>query len=686
MDFRRILLLLVCAGLLVWLCLSKKTAGRAEQLNAALKKGQVGRLPLKDSLQLDSLLAKIVKGAGISTPYTLNRAFDGGKELRFFTCQPSAVAVTNCSKGNAVFDAELNAVFLDQSLVVPQEWRLYDPYSGFEIKPEELPFLRTYLEFIILHELGHFKLHHASAGFLDAGKSAHSLKWRKYEAQADSFAVRNMSLLIASDSSHTFFAPGTDGTIELKVDATTPARSKTMTGLADVGQNMTFGMLFGLSPYSAFYQDEAHPTFIDRAKGFLNGALKENKDRNSYTQRGEYTRNFLDRIEEVGKNNALVEVSLAKPVLNLNFDTKGIFIQTTDSGAFHAAYRPLSPEAQGSLKKVVARPLVVKPANRFRFEVDRLLSFGDKGTYSVAHDKTLKRYAEGQGWVPAVFPKFDFTNWRLPSVAPQPAGPAVFLDGYAWAYRVQEGRVDSVRKSDLLKSACSAIGRTDLDLDWSDALAGGDAVYLMVTDAGGKRLVGVAALDLQTMRLRSAKALNLADKRLNLAAQALDTHRSRLLVDETNGEVYLVTAQLSPELEGQFGLFRLSAGAAPQLVWLKQFLYAKNTYRDQLNIKPGLWNGSIGRISAQSYAVNWDSDAVYAVDLGKQTAEPVFMPGSETLQMRVGTNGMLAFFSAGCYKFYVLQPGHRAGSWCPWWAAGALLFMILVFTIIKLKK
>jgi hypothetical protein len=101
MDFRRILLLLVCAGSLVWLCLSKKTAGRAEKLNAALKKGELGRLPLKDSLQLDSLLAKIVKGAGIGTPYTLNRALDGRKKLRFFTCQPSAIAVTNCSKGNA---------------------------------------------------------------------------------------------------------------------------------------------------------------------------------------------------------------------------------------------------------------------------------------------------------------------------------------------------------------------------------------------------------------------------------------------------------------------------------------------------------------------------------------------------------------------------------------------------------
>lgn len=674
---------MVCAGLLVWLCLSKKAVSRGQQLNAVLKNGQVGGLPIKDSLQLDSLLAKILKGAGITTPYTLNRAFDGGKKLRFFTCQPSAIAVTNCSKGNAVFDAELNVVFLDQSLVVPREWLIYDPDSGIQIRADELPFLRTYLEFIILHELGHFKLHHASAGFLDAGKFAHNVKWRKYEAQADSFAVSTMSRLIASDSSHTFFAPGTDGTIELKVDSTTSARSKTMTGLADVGQNMTFGMLFGLSPYSAFYQDEAHPTFIDRASGLINGALKEDPDQNAFTQRGEYTRNFLRRIAEVGKNNALVEVAVPVPLLNLNFDDKGVMIQTVDSGVFHAAYGTISPGSKGELREVRAVRLPFPKTHRYKFRVDRLFSFGDGRSYSVSNDDKAYVFTKKEGWLPTSFGKFDFAGFDRFAYQPQPADSVVVAGGYNRFYRMSGQQVKPFPAvADVARFASAALKLPGLSASFE--LIGREKVYYTLTREN--RLAGLVTLDLQNLKMERAVVFNLQDNQLDLGRQAFDANQSRILVDEKEQQVYVVTAQLAPELSGKFGVFRLDSREHPELVVLKDFLYHQNKAKDQLKIKTALWNRCVAWLSPDTYAVNWDNDAVYHVDLEAGTAEPVFQPGWETLQLRAGTNGMLAIFSPGCYKFYIVQPGHTAGSYWPWLAGGGLLLIILIFTIIKMKK
>lgn len=120
---------------------------------------------------------------------------------------------------------------------------------------------------------------------------------------------------------------------------------------------------------------------------------------------------------------------------------------------------------------------------------------------------------------------------------------------------------------------------------------------------------------------------------------------------------------------------------------LKDFLYQQNANKSNLESKTGLWSRSVGQLSDQSYVVNWDYDSVYLIDLGELTAVPIFQPGSETLDIRVGCNGMVSIFSPGCYKFYVLWPGHSSKSHWPFYILSSLLlFAVILFTFIKLKK
>jgi len=131
-------------------------------------------------------VTKSVEAARIKDPIVVNST-PRRDHLHFFVTDPGSSWFTRCGEGNAVYDADVDTVFIDRSLFLPTELTRIGQALHWEraAAPRQFPFSRTFLTLITLHELGHRTLHRVSGGFFDSGQKAP----RNKELEADGFAL-----------------------------------------------------------------------------------------------------------------------------------------------------------------------------------------------------------------------------------------------------------------------------------------------------------------------------------------------------------------------------------------------------------------------------------------------------------------------------------------------------------------
>src|SRR5205823_2412969 len=98
--------------------------------------------------------------------------------LHVFSTSAGVQGLTGNPEGNGIYDRDVDAIFLDQSLFrPPQVAYLYADINVTKPRTDE-PVLDGYLLFVFLHELGHRVLHRSSrrSGI-------------EVEREADAFAV-----------------------------------------------------------------------------------------------------------------------------------------------------------------------------------------------------------------------------------------------------------------------------------------------------------------------------------------------------------------------------------------------------------------------------------------------------------------------------------------------------------------
>jgi hypothetical protein len=147
---------------------------------------------------------------------------------------------------------------------------------------------------------------------------------------------------------------------------------KTLMCLSLLARNINLAMLFGVSPYSEFYSDRAHPTFISRSINLLKTAIKTHPAGNKYFAKALLTMCLLENISSIANRQSLVEVSIISPILNLNFDNNGILVQTLDSELFRVKYCQLTNNQSSGVIRTTVRKL---PINHQYFDFDRMFSF-----------------------------------------------------------------------------------------------------------------------------------------------------------------------------------------------------------------------------------------------------------------------------------------------------------------------
>src|SRR5687767_13910955 len=107
--------------LVLWLAVEPSpTESRWRAVAREIERGNIAQLPPQDAALLNETIHWLVPHTGVAGPVNINGAPRPG-DLHVYATRPAALPVTGCASGNAVYDAELNIIFVDQSIVGPSD-------------------------------------------------------------------------------------------------------------------------------------------------------------------------------------------------------------------------------------------------------------------------------------------------------------------------------------------------------------------------------------------------------------------------------------------------------------------------------------------------------------------------------------------------------------------------------------
>lgn len=564
--------------------------------------------------------------------------------MRFFTCEPNDVEVTGCSEGNAVYNATLNAVFIDRSLVSAERWLSRKTFG----EQGRLPFLEVYLHFILLHELGHYSLHRNS---LNSGLGSARGLLERFEAEADSFAIKHFIYLLESDTSGQFFDNEILSNLAFEPEARLTAADKALCCLALVGRNINLAMLFGVSPYSVFYSDKAHPTFIQRSRSFLATALELFPVHNQYYAKALLTERYLEQLEKTATAKAVVEIRCPEQIMDMTFDSKGLLIHSMDSNFFHATYDELSPNKNKLLKRHELERTISTPLYA---DFDKLFSFANGDVFSAGINELMK-HTKGR-WLgcPGSLASLPTGQLLKMPVQRQPASDFVIIPSKDSLYMIgTKGLVQIVSIKNLEKEIRLISANDSLELLWNDMIIDAKSAHVIIMESveTSSHMTGVAVINLVTGRISSVHRFRFGN---NYQPTPLGLYQNKFLYNEKDQQFYLLTAG-NMSRSGKMDLFQVFPSQNPILVAQRQFVGTANGLNQQLHLEPGIYPAGLVKLSADEYLCNWDDDMIYHINLSKRSIEPVFYFGAGTLRLRVTPKKMVAIFSPTAYKFYVIQ-------------------------------
>jgi hypothetical protein len=164
LALKRMLLSLPVLALVLWLAFSSSPSGRRErELNALINQGKLGSVDPELAKRLQLQFPWLARHAGVAHPVAINAPIDRSR-LTLVVTTPAYERVTQCGSGNALFDPELNVIFIDQSLLWPTEVNIIgSPCVNSMFTINDYEYIVSYTKFILAHELGHWQKHRRAA-------------------------------------------------------------------------------------------------------------------------------------------------------------------------------------------------------------------------------------------------------------------------------------------------------------------------------------------------------------------------------------------------------------------------------------------------------------------------------------------------------------------------------------------
>jgi hypothetical protein len=265
----RTLALVGAGALITWLALDRGGDPRI-QIARYLKSGAIGALIPQEQTRLKVILRFLEQRVALSKHLALNGPPDAAR-LHVYVTTPEAEETTGCGPGNAVYDARLDVIFLDRSLVRVD---LLEP-SRQSVWSETLGFQDAYLALILLHELGHRQLHGRTSGAYDQPGRATGATLQR-ELEADRFALAAFKAASPAEVLPLFGPEHIQPMMWMNIDPQSiPADENALCNLAASIRLMTDIAFAWDSPFSTLYQTSSHPLLVDRTLRVVDVALGE---------------------------------------------------------------------------------------------------------------------------------------------------------------------------------------------------------------------------------------------------------------------------------------------------------------------------------------------------------------------------------------------------------------------------
>lgn len=623
-----------------------------EGVERALQERKFVQLTPKERADLERRLARLV--AGIHLKLALNEPFQKD-HFNVFITLPTTVGLTGCGQGNAVYNSQLDCIFMDRAIAFPT--RVQSTFAASMIMGDQGSDAasRTYFDYVVLHELGHRTLHAHLRKSFDSGAVQDSIA-RRIEAEADSYAIFQLNNLDSSQKSQSQPLERTLGRFKEPTDAAQQPEDITGSRLGEMAYELSRSMLFAEVPYSPFTSDYGHPAFVNRMEILLQEVLSHARAPKAKTF-AELAGEHLRRIGSV-RERLVCELHLDEPILRMDW-VGGDLIVISHSGDQCRLPAALFQDMRPSENVPVYRPT---PERRLSSEMVQSLrqavlrSLPSGATIAVVPKRGVLNL-DSLSWVDVetnVSPK----NWQAIATAgqkwiaySQTNGQTVFelFNGLKYKASVdQRDLIAGLAKFDVPKGAIVQLmssGETFFAL-----------IYYRNPSTFQQQLVGFARLNDSDLTPEAVIRLNTgppldpdAASRGSLTVISHDGHEQAFLVIDTfepygkhrkpyEIEVWQLLSDLPPKLvaHNSYALDVLPTTESPF---------------DWLNVShpPVL---SCRSIDSGFLCDAW-IDSIYSFEMASNRLSVLFHP-PEVWLTEIGHN-LIAAYSSGGYKCYVLK-------------------------------
>jgi hypothetical protein len=651
----RVAMLLGVVSLLTWLAKEPSVIEqRWTRIQAELDRGHIGQLPEEVRQSFEDNIRWLTSYAGVSDDLVINRPRKKGA-LHVYSTTSLASGATGCIAGNAVYDADLDAVFIDEQIVNPTEIPLLGESgrtSLLEVK--DLAFVAVYFRFVLLHELGHRRLHRHLRGFYDKTRGPRDLK-----VEADDFAIRTLVAAYSSDVATGKRDLGESAAEFIAMDRLpkTPAE-RVWIDLVGAAYATSLVQMFSASDFSSFYSDSAHPNFVQRASRIFDSAVKAKEVDDTLKSHARVFQEGLNRLQEFAQSK-FIEIHIPEGVQQVAIGADHLAVLTQTGQIYTAALAQVDKKRTLDIASLPGSGPYGSPndaawltsiwesrtegLNIFRPAYFSPLSGNQSARVLSFRNNLFRDRADISAKLPT-----NLSGKLL--TAPQPADFAIVANDQQITV-IGRGFVNEISLQELQQKIASGLGKSELYLEL--CAPGGDAVHVALFESNQKHyLYGIAEIRLDGS-LRSITHVNFRHEEGGDAIGLADDRVVAIPCAKGYEYVYCTRNRTN------FLLFELSESKPMKLVARYPFIFDKalkiggSTYGVAAfdpHLRSAWW------LPPDQVVAQFIQDSVFCVDRKSAHCSQLF-PGLMETESCSGTNGHVVFYIKNGRKLYLVKAG-----------------------------
>ena len=645
------------AGLLAWLLVEgSPLSRRIDRLNAMVAAGKIYQLNSAEHATLLKTMTWLAQAAGLSQARIgINERYSTGNEtavLHVYVTLPDQVSLTGCPAYNAIYDAELDAIFLDQSFISLSEWKQSlaapDGEWGLDIplQVRDVPSINVFLRFVLLHEFGHRQLHRRSIAWYFSEAVA-----RRREEEADAFALEKMknAFSLAPKFGVDAVEKYTGDLINYPVKADMPVDEQIEASLVEMIKVMLGAQLTLPSASPTFAVGRSHPNVISRLVSLMNTAARTYRNKGLLQVLTQYTQLQAQKVETLAQLRPL-EIRSTLPVTALAWGgmTHGLLVRTSANGLYTIPANTLAEASAPGATLQLDQAVASAPPN----EVKRLsIWVKPDGSIVAPSPRRSDGHDVRKDWP---FPAFTLNNsdiafdddrvdLRGMMSVPYPWPYALFhakVEDRQWLVSIHDdGQARNVELAQLTQTAQKLVGTQKVALDFSEPTFAPDGIFFPLVTAKDQviRFLGFGFVRAATMELQQVilpKVLDncvytttdnpLVDARFGLCQFSIRIGGSRdrifqaQLVPQPPADWIGESRSYGERLE----VWELASEEQPNLLIsqpLALSLAKRGGISDEamakVKLNPRLRSTGVGRANAKVVLFNLDDDSLYALRL-----------------------------------------------------------------------